>query len=381
MSSSGRSISAAHSAPSVARICSTRTRGHLATGNGQASVYRRTNRPTTRGYANGVDHADRRRASVDHLGRRPHPRAAGPVAAGAAGVAARPGPEGRRARRSKLEFTGGALRLRARRRRRPLVRPLAVRRPRRAHRPAARRRPASRRRSSDNVPAIYEDFRPGTYDQTARLADMDLNHVEAAINYPNTFPRFAGQGFAERDDKDLALACLQIYNDWMIDEWCGGAGQGPAHPAHARAAVGPAAGRRRGAALRGQGQLRHRLHREPVQARLRLAVHRRVGRAVGRRARRPTRRCRCTSARRRRCRPRRPTRRWPRRCRSTRRTPQGSLCDWVFSGTLERFPDAQDRLRREPGRAGCRSSSSAWTRVWHEGVGGVELAEAAERAT
>ena len=46
-----------------------------------------------------------------------------------------------------------------------------------------------------NRPAIYEDFRLGAYDQAARLADMDLNHVQAAINYPNTFPRFAGQGF------------------------------------------------------------------------------------------------------------------------------------------------------------------------------------------
>ena len=36
---------------------------------------------------------------------------------------------------------------------------------------------------------------------------MDTNHVEASINYPNTFPRFAGQGFAERADKELALAC------------------------------------------------------------------------------------------------------------------------------------------------------------------------------
>ncbi len=77
-----------------------------------------------------------------------------------------------------------------------------------------------------NIPAIYEDFRPGTYDRTARLADMDLNHVEAAINYPNTFPRFAGQGFAERGDKDLALQCLQIYNDWMIDDWSGGEARG-----------------------------------------------------------------------------------------------------------------------------------------------------------
>jgi len=77
-----------------------------------------------------------------------------------------------------------------------------------------------------NIPAVYEDFRPGTYDRDARLEDMTLNNVEVALNYPNTFPRFAGQGFAEREDKDLALQCLQIYNDWMIEEWCGGAGKG-----------------------------------------------------------------------------------------------------------------------------------------------------------
>ncbi|MBW1885167.1 MAG: amidohydrolase family protein, partial [Deltaproteobacteria bacterium] len=82
------------------------------------------------------------------------------------------------------------------------------------------------RKEQRNVPAVYEDFRPGTYDQKARLEDMTLNHVQAAINYPNLFPRFAGQGFAEREDKDLGLACLQIYNDWMIDDWCGGAGKG-----------------------------------------------------------------------------------------------------------------------------------------------------------
>jgi predicted TIM-barrel fold metal-dependent hydrolase len=77
-----------------------------------------------------------------------------------------------------------------------------------------------------NIPAVYEDFRDGTWDQTARLADMDLNHVDAAINYPNIFPRFAGQGFLERSDKELALTCLRIYNDWMIDDWCAGAGKG-----------------------------------------------------------------------------------------------------------------------------------------------------------
>ena len=82
------------------------------------------------------------------------------------------------------------------------------------------------RKEQRNVPAVYEDLRPGTYDQAARLEDMTLNHVDAAINYPNIFPRFAGQGFAERKDKDLALTCLQIYNDWMIDDWCAGPGKG-----------------------------------------------------------------------------------------------------------------------------------------------------------
>jgi len=77
-----------------------------------------------------------------------------------------------------------------------------------------------------NVPATYDDFRRGTWDQRERLADMDLNHVEAAICFPNIFPRFAGQGFLERDDKELSLACLRIYNDWMVDEWCAGAGHG-----------------------------------------------------------------------------------------------------------------------------------------------------------
>jgi predicted TIM-barrel fold metal-dependent hydrolase len=82
------------------------------------------------------------------------------------------------------------------------------------------------REEQANLPAIYEDFRAGVYDQKARLADMDANNVEVSINYPNTFPRFAGQGFAERGDKELAMACLRIYNDWMIDDWGGGDGRG-----------------------------------------------------------------------------------------------------------------------------------------------------------
>ena len=59
------------------------------------------------------------------------------------------------------------------------------------------------REKQRNVAAVYEDFRPGTYRQSDRLADMDLNHVEAAINYPNIFPRFCGQGRSEEHTSEL----------------------------------------------------------------------------------------------------------------------------------------------------------------------------------
>lgn len=71
----------------------------------------------------------------------------------------------------------------------------------------------------------YDEMAPGVHTQSARLVDMDLNHTEAALTFP-TFPRFCGQTFLERKDKELALLCVQAYNDWMIDEWCGGAGRG-----------------------------------------------------------------------------------------------------------------------------------------------------------
>jgi predicted TIM-barrel fold metal-dependent hydrolase len=74
-------------------------------------------------------------------------------------------------------------------------------------------------------PITMDDMRPGCWKQKERLEDMDANHVEASICFPNVLPRFCGQTFLERDDKELALLCVQAYNDWMIDEWCAGDGQ------------------------------------------------------------------------------------------------------------------------------------------------------------
>ena len=72
----------------------------------------------------------------------------------------------------------------------------------------------------------YDEIRPGGWMQTERLADMDDNHVDASLCFPNTVPRFCGQTFAERNDKELALECVKAYNDWMIDDWCAGDGHG-----------------------------------------------------------------------------------------------------------------------------------------------------------
>ncbi len=69
----------------------------------------------------------------------------------------------------------------------------------------------------------YDEMRDGCYDPKARLADMDLNWVEASLSFP-TFPRFCGQTFLEAADREVALACVRAYNDWMVEEWCGDSG-------------------------------------------------------------------------------------------------------------------------------------------------------------
>ncbi|MGV0792153.1 amidohydrolase family protein [Mycolicibacterium sp. XJ1819] len=68
-------------------------------------------------------------------------------------------------------------------------------------------------------PVRYEDMIPGCYDPAARVADMDLDGVTAALCFPS-FPGFAGSTFAEAKDKELARLCIQAWNDFCIDEWC-----------------------------------------------------------------------------------------------------------------------------------------------------------------
>ncbi|MCB0994670.1 MAG: amidohydrolase [Acidimicrobiales bacterium] len=72
--------------------------------------------------------------------------------------------------------------------------------------------------SPDPVP--FDEMRAGAYDAAARVEDMNTAGILASVNFPS-FPRFCGQIFWEAKDKELALLCIQAYNDWMVEEWCG----------------------------------------------------------------------------------------------------------------------------------------------------------------
>jgi predicted TIM-barrel fold metal-dependent hydrolase len=71
-------------------------------------------------------------------------------------------------------------------------------------------------------PLSYADMRPGCYDPVARLDDMDQSGVLASLCFP-TITRFCGQLFMEASDREFGFECLQHYNDWLIEEWCGAA--------------------------------------------------------------------------------------------------------------------------------------------------------------
>ncbi len=71
------------------------------------------------------------------------------------------------------------------------------------------------------IGVTFDEIARGCFDPKARLADMDKNHVEASLCFPN-YPRFCGQLFNERKDRVLAKLCVEAYNDWMVEEWCGG---------------------------------------------------------------------------------------------------------------------------------------------------------------
>lgn len=68
-------------------------------------------------------------------------------------------------------------------------------------------------------PLKWGEIPAACYDPKARIAAMDTDRVAAALMFPN-LPEFSGNLFQRVQDRELALLCIQAYNDWLLDEWC-----------------------------------------------------------------------------------------------------------------------------------------------------------------
>ncbi|MDV6271344.1 amidohydrolase family protein [Rhodococcus globerulus] len=67
-------------------------------------------------------------------------------------------------------------------------------------------------------PVRFDEMLPGCYDPEARVKDMDVDGVQAALLFPS-FPRFAGTLFGTLKDRELALLCIRAWNDYVVEEW------------------------------------------------------------------------------------------------------------------------------------------------------------------
>ena len=69
-------------------------------------------------------------------------------------------------------------------------------------------------------PTRWADVPAMVYDARQRLQAMDAAGIDHAVLYP-TVAGIAGQNFGRIEDDELELACVQAYNDWLLEEWAG----------------------------------------------------------------------------------------------------------------------------------------------------------------
>ena len=68
-------------------------------------------------------------------------------------------------------------------------------------------------------PFRFDEMRPGCYDVDARVRDMDINGVWASVNFPSQITGFCGRVFFSVADRELGVACVRAWNDWLFEEW------------------------------------------------------------------------------------------------------------------------------------------------------------------
>jgi predicted TIM-barrel fold metal-dependent hydrolase len=67
-------------------------------------------------------------------------------------------------------------------------------------------------------PSRWEEVPPAAYLPAERLKAMDAAGTDYSVLYP-TVAGLAGEAFGKLHDPELELACVQAYNDWLIEEW------------------------------------------------------------------------------------------------------------------------------------------------------------------
>jgi predicted TIM-barrel fold metal-dependent hydrolase len=67
-------------------------------------------------------------------------------------------------------------------------------------------------------PQRWDEVPISVGDPRERLKIMDAAGIDYAVLYP-TVAGSAGQTFGRIEDADLELACVQAYNDWLVEEW------------------------------------------------------------------------------------------------------------------------------------------------------------------
>ena len=64
----------------------------------------------------------------------------------------------------------------------------------------------------------FVDTTPAVYNAGERLKAMDRDGIDYSVLYP-TMSGMSGEWFGRLDDIDFETACVQAYNDWLIEEW------------------------------------------------------------------------------------------------------------------------------------------------------------------
>ncbi|NKR27761.1 amidohydrolase family protein [Rhodococcus hoagii] len=79
---------------------------------------------------------------------------------------------------------------------------------------------AGRRKESVKYePFRFDQMRPGCYDIHARVKDMDKGGIWAMLNFPSQITGFCGRVFAHASDKEVGIAAVRAWNDWLYNEW------------------------------------------------------------------------------------------------------------------------------------------------------------------